>query len=602
MLRLLSTLLVCLVPLAAACAAPKPGIAMHGEPRHSADFAGVDYVNPDAPKGGKVSFAAQGSFDNVNPLIVKGEPVAGVREYVFESLMARSLDEPFSLYGLLAESIDVPDDRSSAEFVLREGARFSDGQPLTVEDVIFSLEVLRDHGRPNYRSYYAKVTRVEKTGERGVKFTFASGGDREMPLIIGLMPVLPRHKFAAETFEKTTLAPLTGSGPYVIAHIDAGKSIEYRRDPNYWGRDLPVNRGMYNFDTIRYDYFRDANSMFEAFRKGLYSLRTETDPTRWATAYTFPALHDGRVAAEKFATGVPAGMTGLVFNTRRPIFADVRVREALAGLFDFTWINNNLYYGLYTRTDSYFARSELSSPGKPADARELELLAAFPGVVRPDILDGSYRPPNGDSDGYNRAGLQRSLALLREAGYVLRDGVLVKAATGEPFTFEMLAASRDQQRLFLSYARSLKRAGIQVSLRLTDTAQYERRRQQFDFDMIQNTWLTSLSPGNEQSFRWSRQAADAPGSFNFAGVKSEAVDAMIAAMLKADSREDFVSAVRALDRVLLSGHYVIPLFYPSQQWVAYWTVLHHPAKMSLYGFKIDTWWLADQPGKTPAAR
>lgn len=574
-----------------ALAEPRHGVAMHGEPKHDEQFSAVDYVNRDAPKGGAVVYAVQGAFDSLNPFIVHGNVASGVRDYVFESLMTRSHDEAFSLYGLIAESIETPEDRSFATFVLRAEARFSDGKPVTADDVIFSHSLLRDHGRPNHRDYYSKVRSVEKVGERGVKFTFDGGGDREMPLIIGLMPILPRHAFAADTFEETTLAPLTGSGPYIFSKIDPGKSVIYTRNPDYWGRDLPINRGYYNFDSIRYDYYRDSNAMFEAFKRGLYDINAEQDASRWSQDYNFPAVRDGRIALARFDTGAPAGMTALVFNTRRPIFADVRVREALSLLLDFDWINKNLYYGLTARTDSYFARSELSSAGREADAKERELLAPFAGSISADIMT-VRKSTSPVGDGYTRAALRQALDLFKQAGYETRDSKLRNAA-GEPFAFEMLAVTREQERLFLTYKSAVERAGISVTIRQVDSAQFQRRKQQFDFDIIQNTWAASLSPGNEQSFRWSSAAADKEGSFNYAGVKSPAVDAMIAAMLAAKDREGFISAVRALDRTLLAGHYVLPLFHLPQQWVAHWKYLRYPEKPTLYGFRVDTWWRDD---------
>ncbi len=584
----------------ASAAEPVHGIAMHGAVKHGPALDTLAYVNPNAPKGGAVVFGVQGSFDSLNPLIVKGVSAAGMRSYVFESLMARALDEPFSIYGLLAESVEMPEDRSSVTFTLRPEAKFSDGMPVTPADVIFSFELLRDKGRPNHRSYYKKVVSAQTVGERGVKFVFDASGDREMPLIMGLMPVLPRHATQAERFEETTLAPMIGSGPYVIETVSPGSSIQYRRNPDYWGWHVPINRGLYNFDTLRYDYYRDANSMFEAFKKGLFHIHNETEPSRWATGYDFPAVRDGRVVLKSFDLGVPAGMTGLVFNTRRKIFADVRVREALAMLFDFEWINRTFYHGLYTRTDSYFARSALSSAGRPADARERDLLAPFPGAVSEDILEGRYRLPSGDGDGYNRSLLRQALARLREAGYETRGGRLVNASTGEPFAFEMLAITREQERLFLTYAKALERAGIAVRITTADSAQYQRRKQQFDFDMIQHFWPASLSPGNEQSFRWSSKAADEEGSFNYAGVKSAAVDAMIAALLAAKDEADFTSAVRALDRVLLSGHYVVPLFHLPKQWVAHWTHLRHPDTATLYGYTVDAWWFEERESLKPS--
>jgi peptide/nickel transport system substrate-binding protein len=572
-------------------AEPASGLAMHGEPREGAGFSHFSYVNPDAPKGGRATFAVQGTFDSLNPFIIKGVSADGLRDYLYESLLARAYDEPFTLYGLIAEAVETPPDRSWVEFTLNPKAKFSDGTPITVDDVIFSHAVLRDHGRPNHRSYYKKVTKVEKTGERKVRFTFDGSGDREMPLIMGLMPVLPHHLYTPETFDKTTLKAPIGSGPYVIDKVDPGKRITYKRDPNYWGRDLPVNRGRYNIDEIRFDYYRDAGATFEAFKSGLVTFRDEDDPTRWTEGYDFPALRDGRVIKEALPLETPAGMAALVFNTRRPLFADPRVRQALIKLFDFEWVNRTLYHGQYARSESYFARSDLSSHGRPADAMERALLAPYAGAVKPEIMDGDFSFPVSDGTGENREGRVEALKLLDEAGYQLKDGVLVNAATGEPFTFEILAATRAQERLLLTYARALKQVGIDARIRQVDSAQYQRRKQTYDFDMIQYFWPVSLSPGNEQSFRWGSDAAKTEGSFNYPGVESEAVDAMIAALLSAKDRDDFVSAVRALDRVLLSGDYVVPLFHLPRQWVAHWRTLKRPEKTPLYGYQIDTWWL-----------
>ena len=579
-----------------AVAEPQQGLAMHGAPAEPNGFTHFPYVNPDARKGGRVIFGVQGSFDSLNPLIVKGDPAEGLRDYLYESLLARANDEAFTLYGLIAESVETPDDRSSVEFTLRPEAKFSDGTPITVDDVIFSLALLRDHGRPNHRSYYKKVTKVEQTGERKVKFTFDSSGDREMPLIIGLMPILPKHRIDPEQFEKTTLVPPIGSGPYTLAAVDPGKSVTYQRDKNYWGRDLPVNRGLYNFDEIRFDYYRDGGSLFESFKSGLVRLRNEDDPTRWSEGYDFPAARDGRVRKEELPVETPAGMSALVFNTRRPLFADPRVREALIRLFDFEWVNRTLYHGQYARTQSYFARSELSSHGKPADAAERKLLEPFAAAVKPAIMDGSFSFPVSDGSGENREGRREALQLLEAAGYRLSDGKLVNAATGEPVVIEILAATRAQERLLLTYAQALKQVGIEAKIRQVDSAQYQRRKQTYDFDMIQYSWPVSLSPGNEQSFRWGSEAAVTEGSFNYPGIKSPAVDAMIEALLKTQDRDDFVSATRALDRVLLSGDYVIPLFYLPRQWVAHWNDLKRPEKTPLYGYQIDSWWLEPEAG------
>ena len=589
MVRLIAAFLAVLIaaPAVPARADPAHGIAMHGTPKLPPDFPFFPYVNPDAPKGGRLTLGASGSFDSLNPMIVRGEPVQGIREFVIESLMARSQDEPFTLYPLIAESIDVPPDRSSVTFRLDPRAHFSDGKPVTADDVLFSFELLKEKARPNYRTYYRKVTKAERISEREVRFELGAGADREMPLILGLMPVLARHDVDPATFDATSLKPPVGSGPYKIAKIDPGRSITYARDPNYWGRDLPVNRGRFNFDEIRFDYFREPTTLFEAFKSGAIDLRTEEDAARWAEGYAFPAAAEGRVTKGEFKTELPAGMTALVFNTRRPVFADQRVREAILTLFDFEWLNKSLYHGLYTRTESYFARSYLSSAGRPADARERALLAPFPDAVDPRILDGTYRLPTSDGTGHNRENARAAYELLSSAGYELRGGTLVNDKTGEPFAFEILAGSSGQERLLAGFRNALALVGINVRIRIVDSAQYQARLKDYDFDMIQFQWPASLSPGNEQLFRWSSGVARQPGSFNYAGVENPAADAMIAALLNAEAPDDFVSSVRALDRVLLSGRYVIPLFYAPKQWVAYWDRVRPPDVTPLAGFNLD---------------
>ncbi|HVJ77695.1 MAG TPA: extracellular solute-binding protein [Hyphomicrobium sp.] len=571
-------------------AAPQTAVAIRGAPALSEGFSAFPYVNPAAPKGGQLRLGAQGSFETLNPLIVAGVPASGVREFTVESLMARSLDEPFTLYGLLAKTIDIADDRKSVTFELNPAAKFSDGQPVTQDDVIASFELLKTKGRPNHRTYFAKVPKAEKIGEHGVRFTFEDGDDRELPLILGLMPVIEAHAMTPEQFTSSSMTPLVGSGPYKVSRVDPGRSLTYTRDPNYWGKDLAVNRGRFNFDEVRFDYFRDASVMLEAFRSGALDLRLEEDPGRWADAYNIPAVRDGRIIKAEFPIGLPSGMTALVFNTRRAIFADPRVRRALMTLFDAEWINRTLYNGLFKRTTSYFERSYLASTGHPADADERQLLAPFPNAVRPSILDGTYKFPTTDGSGRNRANQKIAFKLLTDAGMVLKGGRLVNAKTGKPLAFEILANSNAQEALLLSYARSLEPLGISVRIRVVDSAQYQERLSTFDYDMIQNTWPASLSPGNEQLFRWSAKTANAQGSFNFAGVKNPAADAMIDAMLAADTEPKFISAVRALDRVLLSGDYVVPLFYTPNQWVAYWARLRHPDKTPLFGYAVDTWW------------
>jgi peptide/nickel transport system substrate-binding protein len=572
---------------------PVHGIAMHGEPKHRAGFSHFPYVNPGAPKGGQLVLGALGTFDSLNPFIIKGVTPPSLREFVYESLLARSADEPFSLYGLVAESLEVPEDRGSVTFNLRREARFSDGVPIMPEDVLFSHALLKDKGWPYHRSHYAKVAKAEVVGERSVRFTFDAPGDREIPLILGLMPILPRHRLEAETFERTTLEPPVGSGPYVVARVDAGRSITYSRNPDWWARDLGVNRGRFNFDTVRIEYFRDASSLFEAFKAGEIDVRPEDDPGRWVEGYGFPAVADGRVIKRELDTRLPSGMTALVFNTRRAPFDDPRVRRAFLLLFDAEWINRNLFNGVYKRTQSFFERSELSAHGRPADARERALLAPYAQFVKPEILVGTFRLPATDGSGDNRANLQAAHRLLTEAGYQSRNGRLIKG--GAPLALEFLAQTRQQERLMLSYGRTLERLGIALRIRQVDTAQYWARLKTYDFDMIQWTWSASLSPGNEQLNRWSSKAARIEGSLNYPGVENPAADGLIGALLSARSQEDFTAAVRAFDRVLMSGDYVIPLYHLPKAWVAHWRHLRFPEAAPLGGYDLDTWWSERRP-------
>ena len=569
-----------------------PGIAMHGRPALAAGFTHLPHVNPDAPKGGHLRLGAAGSFDNLNPFTIKGNTPQGLRDYVFESLMARAADEPFTLYGLIASGIETPADRSAVTFHLRPEARFSDGRPITAADVVFSHRILAEKGWPFHRSHYRKVAKVDILGPLVVRFTFGAQVDRELPLILGLMPILPKHRLSEEAFERTTLEPPVGSGPYTIAKVDAGRSITYRRNPDYWARNLPIQRGRHNFEEVSYEFFRDSGALFEAFKAGDIDVRVEDEPARWAEGYDFPAVRNGLVGKREVVIGLPAGMSALVFNTRRAPFDEPLVRRALIELLDAEWINRNLFHGLYRRTASFFARSELATTGRPADARERQLLARFPGAVTPDILEGRPHLPTTDGSGSNRTGLKEATRLLAAAGWGVVGGRMVNLATGKPLTFEFLASSRTQERLVLAFGENLKRIGIGMRVRQVDSAQYWGRVKSFDFDMAQWTWGASLSPGNEQINRWSSRAADTEGTLNYAGVKSLAVDALIDELLKAEGREEFVSAVRALDRVLLAGNYVIPLFHVPGQWLAWRRRLAFPDKVPLNGVDFDTWWVA----------
>ncbi len=563
---------------------------MHGAPLMPENFAAMPYVNLKAPKDGRLVEGVLGTFDSLNPLIVNGLAVQAIRGYVVESLMARGYDEPFTLYGLLARSVETDDARDDVTFRLNPAAHFSDGVPVTADDVVFSWRLLRDHGRPNHRAYYSKVLRAEIIDPHTVRFDLSGSGDRELPLILGLMPILPKHAINVATFEQTTLKKPIGSGPYVVADVQAGKSVTFKRDPNYWGRSLAINQGLWNFNEVRLDYYRDADAYFEAFKAGLYDVRTEEDPTSWEAGYDFPAARDGRVVKESFADGLPKPSFDFVFNTRRPIFGDIRVRQAISLLFDFQWINRNFFYGLYKRSASYFADFELSAYRRPADARELALLAPFADAVRPEVLTGTWSLPVTDGSGHDRATLRQALALLQVAGYELKGTKLLSRATGRSLSFEIMVTNRADERLALAFSSNLARAGIDAQVRLVEEVQYEQRLLSFDFDMIKYSYEQSLSPGNEQSFYFGSAAADEEGSRNYMGVRSPAVDAMIAALLQARDRSTFVDAVRALDRVLTSGCYVVPLFYLPRQWVARRSYIEHPARTSLYGYLLDSWW------------
>ncbi len=589
-LLLLFCLTICGVSSPPAQSEPVHAISMHGAPKYPDGFSHFSYVNPNAPKGGRLTLAALGSFDSLNPLIIKGEHVDGIRDFVFESLLTRGLDEPFTLYGRLAQHIEVPNDRSSITFHLNPEARFSDGEAVTADDILFSYRVLKKHGRPNHRTYYKKVVKTERLSDLSVRFILDDSGDREMPLILGLMPILPAHIYTEDTFSRTSLKAPIGSGPYRVGKVQAGRSITYVRDSNWWGRNLGVSKGRFNFDEVRFDYYREASAMFEAFLNGSVDVRPEQDPSRWASGYDVPPVRDGRIVRKNIEIGLPAGMTGFVFNTRREVFADPRVRRALIHMFNFEWMNGNLFHGLYERNQSYFSRSILASSGLEADQHERFLLSPFRKAVRPGIISGRYQFPASDGTAENRSNWWEALQLLKTADYHVKDGRLVHKKNGKQLSFELLAASNAQERIFLGYKSDLARLGIDARIRVVDSAQYQARRNDYDFDMIQMRWPSSLSPGNEQLFRWSSKSAQTKGSYNLAGVQSPAVDAMIQAMLEATAEEEFVSSVRALDRVLLSGDYVIPLYYLPHQWVAHWRRLAHPKRHSLFGYQLDTWW------------
>jgi peptide/nickel transport system substrate-binding protein len=573
-----------------AAAAESYAIAMHGAPALPAAFTHMPYANPDAPKGGRLVQGLLGTFDSLNHLIVRGLAVPQLRGFVVESLMARGYDEAFTLYGLLAKSVETDEARSYVTFRLDPKASFSDGHKVTADDVLFSWALLRDKGRPNYRQYYSKVAKAEALDPLTVRFDFGGIEDRELPLILGLMPILPRHAIDSEKFEETSMAAPIGSGPYRVTAVNPGVSVTLTRNPDYWGRDLPVNGGLWNFDEVRLDFYREANGYFEAFKRGLYDFRVESEPLRWHDGYDFPAARNGEVIRDTIKTGMPQPSEFLVFNTRRPVFSDTRVRQALTLLFDFEWINRNYFFGLYGRSAGFFAGSELSAYGRPADEQERAFLKPFEARIPSGILDGSYRLPVTDSSGRDRNSLRAALNLLSQAGYDLDGSVLRQRSSKTPLTFEILVTTRDQERIALAFSRDLKRAGIEAKVRAVDAVQLDQRRLGFDFDMIQNRWDQSLSPGNEQYYYWGSEAADSQGTRNYMGAKDPAIDAMIADMLAARDRGVFVSAVRSLDRVLTSGFYAIPVFNVREQWIARWNRIDRPQATALTGYLPETWW------------
>lgn len=579
----------------------KHGIAMHGEPALPEDYVSLPYANPDAPKGGVLSLGVQGTFDSLNQFIVQGgwTSARGMRERdfgsnIFESLLARSYAEPFSLYTHVAQRVRMPDSREWIEFELNPNAKFSDGTPLTVEDVIFSLEIIRDKGRPPFSNWYGEIVKKEVTGENRLKLTFKNGENRELPLLIALAPILSKKHTDAENFDKSTLTPPVGSGPYVFDTIEPGRRVIYKKNPDYWAKDLPIKAGFDNFDEIRIEYFRDETTLHEAFKKGLIDALDFGDPARWSTGFDFPAAQEGKVKKLAIAKGIPAPAQGIAFNTRRDAFKDASVRRALAMLFDFEWINKNLYFGLYKRTAGYWDNSVLSSIGQPATEAEKTLLANFPGIVRDDVMNGEWFPAQADGSGRDRKILKAALEEFKKAGYDLKDRKLVNTATGAPLAFEIMTKNEDEEKVALNYVRTLELLGIDVSVRTVDPSQFEDRRIKREFDMVFNTWYASLSPGAEQYGRWSTKSADAEGSWNVVGAKEPAIDAMIDSIVGARTKEDFTAAVRALDRVLISGSYVVPLYHLPDDWVAHWERIVPPAQHSLYGHQFDVWWSAEK--------
>ncbi|MFQ5938546.1 MAG: extracellular solute-binding protein [Alphaproteobacteria bacterium] len=564
-------------------------LAMHGAPKYGPEFTHFDYVNPNAPKGGTVKQAAIGTFDSLNPFIIRGVAATQIG-LIYDTLMVGSADEAFTMYGLVAETIEVPEDRSWVAFTLRPEARFHDGSPITVEDVIFSFNILTDKGAPFFRAYYGNVAKVEKVGPRKVKFTFKIGENRELPLIVGQLNILPKAYWEGRTFDKTTLEPPLGSGPYKVESVDPGRSITYRRVEDYWARDLPVNVGQNNFDVIRIEYYRDATVAREALIRGDFDFWPENESKAWATAYDLDEVERGLLIKKAVDHKRSAGMQAFVFNIRRPIFRDKRVRQALTYAFDFEWTNENLFYGQYRRTQSYFSNSELASSGLPREG-ELEVLERFRGRVPEEVFTKEYKAPSYDESGNIRPGLRIALKLLGEAGWVVRDKKLVEAETGTEMRFEILLISPAFERIALPFAHNLKKLGIDARVRLVDPAQYQNRLNEFDYDMIVGVWGQSLSPGNEQRNFWSSAAADAVGSGNLIGIKDPAIDELIELVIAATDRQALIDRVRALDRVLLWGHFVIPHWHIPYDRLVFWDKFGVPEVIPMQGTSLLRWWI-----------
>ena len=540
-------------------------------------------------------YGVVGAFININPFIVKGfrntargmwDPQFG--NLTYESLMQRSRDEPFTLYGLIAETVDYDESHSFIQFNINPDARWSDGERVTADDIIFTFRLLEEKGRPQF-ARLSKVKLMEKVDDLSVRFTLTEDAGYEFPLILGLMPVLPKHATDVDTFEQTTFQPPVTSGPYRIKEIKPGERIVYERRPDYWGKDLPVKRGIDNFDEISVEYFKNDSSQFEAFKKGLFDVQFEGNPVTWKRSYDIPAVEDGRVVKEVFQDRLPAGMYGFVFNTRRSVFSNLEVRRGLSMLFDFELVNRTMFDDSFRRTESYFQNSDLSSIGIPASEAERKLLEPFPNAILPEVMDGTWHATETNGTGRDRKVQREALHHLQKAGYTIRDGKLVDDS-GKQLTFEILTLNQGQEKISLAFQRSLAALGIACTIRTVDDLQYQSRTQIFDYDMIIKSYPASLSPGTEQIWRWSSQSRDVEGSYNFAGTADPAIDAMIDALLAARKEDDFVAAVRAFDRVLISGHYVVPLYYLPGQRVAYRENLAHPDYTPIYGYQMPAWW------------
>ncbi|HCK17097.1 MAG TPA: hypothetical protein DHW36_01150 [Thalassospira sp.] len=565
------------------------GISLYGDLKYGPDFHHFDYVNPDAPKGGKLLQSSIVAFDTLNPFTLKGNAAAGIG-LIYDSLMVSSADEPSSMYGLIAREIELPQDRSFAIFHLDPRAKFQDGSDITAEDVKFSYEILLEKGSPVYRQVFSQIEGAEIIDELTVKFTFKPGNNRETPLTVAGISIMPKKFWDGKDFAKTTFEIPVGSGAYKVASIEAGRRITYERDPNYWAANLPVNRGQNNFDTIQYDTYLDPEVQRQAFLAGEYMIRSEHSSRDWNTAYNTPAVERGDIQKEFMPDNLPVGMQAYVMNNRLPIFSDQRVRRALQYGFDFQWLNRAMFYGAYSRTDSFFVNSELAATGIPT-GDELALLEPYRDQLPARLFTEPYTLPDFDAPNGRREALREAMTLLNEAGWEVRDKVLVNKETGQPFRFELIIRQPGLEKIALVVKSRLKQLGVEMDIRLIDTGQWVNRIQAFDFEVTTFWWQQSLTPGNEQRVFWSSEAADQPGSRNFAGIKNPVVDAMIENITSANSWEELVAATRALDRVLLWGDYVIPQYYLGGDRMVWWNIFGRPDEVPLQGMSVMRWWI-----------
>ena len=563
------------------------GIAMHGLPMHGSDEKHLPYVYPVSPNGGVLRVGVYGSFDNLNRIAFKGSRAAGLG-YINDTLMRRVWDEAFSLYGLIAEYAEMPEDRSSITFYINPKAKFHDGSPITREDVLFSLETFQNKGTPNQKKTYGKVIKTELVDQNGIKMIFVNNEDKELPLIIaGFLPIVPKKYYENIDVTKTFLDIPLGSGPYTIESLEPGRQIKYQRVKDYWAKDLLANKGQYNFDTLIYDYYKDSNVLLEAFKVGEYDYRREYNAKRWQSNYTFDAVDRGDVILQEMKNDRPTGMNALVMNSRKEIFNNPQVRLALSYAYDHEWINKALYNNAYTRTDSYFDNSPLASSGLPSE-NELKLLNPWKNQLPKEIFNQTYQPPVSDGSGMPRDNLRIAKKILEGEGWFVEDGKLMK--DGKEFAFEFLIVSPSVEKIALAFQKTLEVLGITMSVRTVDSSQYQARMLNYDFDMIKASWNVSLSPGNEQQFYWGSEVGKKDGSKNYAGVNSPVVDSLIETLIGAKTREELTTAIHALDRVLLWGHYVIPLYHSNTDRIAYWNFLEFPDEIPLYGLVIESWW------------